>query len=160
MMAKCFLEKGRIVPQFINNLPGKDWALSVLKRHKNSYGQRLVTNIEKARATVSKETVNNYFTNLEQTLKEIPSNIFNYDETNVSDDPGKKWGIYRRGVKYPEKICNHSKSATTIMVCRSVDGTLLPPCIIYKSIHLYDTWKQGGAVVSDDVGTIVQIVDG
>ncbi|KAJ8909547.1 hypothetical protein NQ315_012741 [Exocentrus adspersus] len=64
--------------------------------------------------------------------------------TYIADDPGKKWGIYRRGVKYPEKICNHSKSSTSVMFCGSADGTLLPPYVIYKSIHLYDTWKEHG----------------
>nr|CAI5839616.1 unnamed protein product [Callosobruchus analis] len=37
---------------------------------------------------------------------------------------------------------NFSKSSTTVMVCGSADGVLLPPYIIYKSLHLYDTWKE------------------
>jgi len=86
-----------------------------------------------------------YFNNLEETLNEIPpSNIFNYDETNVGDDPGNRKLIYRRGVKYPENIVNHTKSCTTIMICGSADGTLLPPYVIYKSEHLYNTWREGG----------------
>lgn len=39
---------------------------------------------------------------------------------------------------------NHSKSCTTIMVCGSADGTFLPPYVVYKSLHLYDTWKENG----------------
>lgn len=77
------------------------------------------------------------------TLGNVPSsNIFNYDESNLTDDPGKKIGIFRRGVKYPEKAMNSYKSATSIMICGSVDGVLLPPYIIYKSLDLYDTWKE------------------
>lgn len=38
---------------------------------------------------------------------------------------------------------NYSKSATSVMVCGSADGVLLPPYVIYKSLHLYDTWKNG-----------------
>lgn len=42
MMAKYYLEQqGRIVLRFVNNLPGKDWALSILKRHRKTYNQRL-----------------------------------------------------------------------------------------------------------------------
>lgn len=52
--------------------------------------------------------------------------------------------LYRRGVKYPEKIVNHTKSCTTIMMCGSADGTVHPPYVVYKSEHLYNTWKQGG----------------
>lgn len=50
-------------------------------------------------------------------------------------------GIYRRGVKYPEKIMDHSKGATTI-ACGSADGVLLPTYVIY--FHLYNTWREGG----------------
>ncbi|KAG5878366.1 hypothetical protein JTB14_008726 [Gonioctena quinquepunctata] len=110
-------------------------------RHKKSYGQRISTNIKRARASVSRETLGEFYDNLENTLRGLPSsNIFNYDESNLSDDPGKKRGIYRRGVKYPEKVMNHSKSCTTIMVC----GTLLPPYVIYRSVHLYDSWRENG----------------
>uniref|UniRef100_A0A6P7EXJ6 Uncharacterized protein LOC114324281 n=1 Tax=Diabrotica virgifera virgifera TaxID=50390 RepID=A0A6P7EXJ6_DIAVI len=105
MMAKCYLERqGRVVNKFVNNMPGKDWALSLLIRHKNSFGQRLSTNIKQVRSKISRETIEAYFANLSDTLKDVPpENIFNYDESNVSDDPGKKLGVYKRGVKYPEK---------------------------------------------------------
>ncbi|XP_060810031.1 uncharacterized protein LOC132904125 [Amyelois transitella] len=144
MFAKILLDsQGRTVSKFRNNMPGQDWAYSLLNRHKNQYSQRVSTNIKRARAAVSRESIEEYFKNLENTLKEVPdSNIFNYDESNLSDDPGKKIGIFRRGVKYPEKAMNFSKSATSIMVCGSADGVLLPPYIIYKSLHLYDTWKE------------------
>ncbi|XP_045765788.1 uncharacterized protein LOC123867662 [Maniola jurtina] len=148
MFAKSYLDQqGRNVTRFSNNIPGIDWALSVLKRHKNGFGQRLATNIKRARAAVDRNSINTYFDNLQREVVDIPpSNIFNYDESNLSDDPGKKKCIYRRGVKYPEKIMNHSKSCTTIMICGSADGTLLPPYVIYKSLHLYDTWKERGIV--------------
>ncbi|XP_030754175.1 jerky protein homolog-like [Sitophilus oryzae] len=146
MFAKSFLDQsGRKIKCFQNNLPGKDWVRSLLKRHNTSVAQRVSANINKERASISRDTINKYFDNLKETVKDIPpQNIFNYDETNVNDEPGKGKGIYRRGVKYPEKIANHSKSATTIMVCGSADGTLLPPYIIYKSEHLYNTWRENG----------------
>lgn len=148
MFAKSYLDQqGRTVTKFAGNLPGIDWAISVLKRHKDGYGQRLATNIKRARAAVDRNTLNNYFDNLQREVTDIPaSHIFNYDESNLSDDPGKKKCIYRRGIKYPEKVMNHSKSSTTVMICGSADGTLLPPYVIYKSLHLYDTWKERGVV--------------
>ncbi|KAG5887303.1 hypothetical protein JTB14_006448 [Gonioctena quinquepunctata] len=94
--------------------------------------------------------------NLKNTLRGLPSsNIFNYDESNLSDDPGKKRGIYRRGVKYPEKVMNHSKSCTTIMVCGAADGTLLPPYVIYRSVHLYDSWR---GMVQEDLHVVTSRV--
>ncbi|XP_047021712.1 uncharacterized protein LOC124640048 [Helicoverpa zea] len=148
--AKSYLDKrGRTVERFQNNLPGVEWAASLLKRHKNSYAQRVTTNIKRSRAAVGQETLNRYFDHLEPEVKDIPpSHIFNYDETNMADDPGKKKCLYRRGVKYPEKVMNYSKSSTTVMFCGSADGTLLPPYVIYRSTHLYDTWKERGIVGS------------
>ncbi|KAJ8966826.1 hypothetical protein NQ314_003288 [Rhamnusium bicolor] len=144
--AKKYLDlKGRKVEKFQNNVPGKDWALSLFDRHKDQASQRVSGNIKKARAKVSRETLTTYFGNLEDTLNNVaPSTIYNYDETNVGDNPGSRRLVYRRGVKYPEDIVNHSKSCTTIMICGSTDGTLLPPYVIYKSEHLYNTWKEGG----------------
>lgn len=90
MFAKILLEKqGRTVTKFKNNLPGQDWAYSLLKRHKNEYSKRVATNIKRVRAAVSPESIEEYFNNLEKTLEDVPnSNIFNYDESNLSDDPG------------------------------------------------------------------------
>ncbi|KAG5891915.1 hypothetical protein JTB14_022665 [Gonioctena quinquepunctata] len=146
MMAKYYLDrKGRTVHPFRNNLPGLHWTYSLLQRHKKSYGQRISTNIKRARASVSRETLREFYDNFENTLRGLPSsNLFNYDESNLSDDPGKKRVIYRQGVKYPENIMNHSKSCTTIMVCGAADGTLLPPYVIYRSVHLYESWRENG----------------
>ncbi|KAG5864199.1 hypothetical protein JTB14_026625 [Gonioctena quinquepunctata] len=71
----------------------------------------------KGRTSISvKGNLEEFYDNLENTLRGLPSsNIFNYDESNFSDDPSKKRGIYRRGVKYPEKVINHLKSCTIIM---------------------------------------------
>lgn len=134
----------RVVTKFDNNLPGVEWAYSLLRRHKDEYSQTVASNIKKARAKVSRVSLIEYFDNLKPIVEGLlSSNIFNYDETNMSDDPGQKQGIYRRGVKYLENVMNFSKSSTEVMVCGSADGVLLPPYIIY--VHLYDTWKERGS---------------
>lgn len=66
-------------------------------------------------------------------LRVPPSNIYNYDEANLSDDPGQKRVITKRGVKYPERILNSTKSSTSIMFCGNAKGKLLPPYVVYKS---------------------------
>lgn len=146
LFAKSYLDSvGRQVNAFQNNLPGVDWAYSMLKRHKSDIGQRLATNISRARADVSKDILEEYFNNLKETVDGIPpSHLFNYDESNVTDDPGKKLCLYRRGVKYPEKVMNHTKASTTIMICGTASGVLLPPYILYRSQQLWDQWRQGG----------------
>ena len=66
---------------------GIDWLNGFMKRH--NLTKRITDNVKAARAEVNAEVINNYFDRLEETLNNIPpSNIFNYDETNVTDDPG------------------------------------------------------------------------
>lgn len=132
-MAKNLLDtQGRTIEKFENNLPGIDWAYSLLKRHNNDITQRLAANIKRARADVSREILTDYFNNLRTTLDGIPAcNVYNYDETNLLDDPGRQKLIYHRGVKYPERVCNFTKSATSIMMCGSASGVLLPLILFF-----------------------------
>ena len=92
MVTKSFLDRqGRQVTRFKNNIPGQDWVYSLIKRHKASLTQRLAANINRARASVSPEVIRKYFENLQTSTHDVPpSNMFNYDETNMADDPGKR----------------------------------------------------------------------
>lgn len=145
IVVKMYLEKsGRIVRKFKNNTPGNDWVKQFLKRHP-TLSVRFATNIKKIRAALSKEILQEYIENLSPQIRDIPpTHIFNYDETNLTDDPGQKRVIVRRGCKYPEKICNASKSSTSIMFCGSASGELMPPYVVYKSQKLWDTWTENG----------------
>ena len=97
---------------------------------------RRCQNIKRARAKVSQFQFSEYFSNLEKVLtnpdgsKVPPSNIFNYDETHLSDDPGSKICTSKGGEKYPDRVHHSSKSATSIMFCGSADGTMLPSCVM------------------------------
>jgi hypothetical protein len=58
-------------------------------------------------ATVDKHIITYYIENVRTVTEGVPpENIFNFDETNLTGNPGQKKVIVRRGVKYPEKICN------------------------------------------------------
>jgi hypothetical protein len=70
-------------------------------------------------------------------------NIWNYDETNLTDDPGNKKVLCKRGFKYPERILNSSKTSTLLMYCGSTAGELLPPFVVYKAKSVWSTWTQG-----------------
>ena len=77
-------------------MPGVEWFCLFIKR--NNLAKRIVDNVKAARAEISEEIISTYFDNLEQSLNEILlENVFNYDETNVTDDPGSKTVIVRRG---------------------------------------------------------------
>ena len=71
--------------------------------------------------------------------------VINFDETNLSDDPGQKKCVYRRGCKYPERSMNSTKASTSIMFAGTASGKLLDPYVVYKSEHLHDRWIEGGS---------------
>lgn len=130
---------------FKNNLPGVDYIDGFLKRHNNNISQRICQNIKRSRAAVSPETIKGYFDELGKSLENVPiQNIINYDETNLTDDPGRKKVLVRRGCKYPERVVNHSKGSISLMMAATANGDFLPPYVVYKASHLYDSWTIRG----------------
>lgn len=80
----------RTVRYFKDNIPGRDWVRLFLQRHPN-VSQRVAENVKLVRAGVNEETLRNYSAQLEKSLEGIPpSNIYNFDETNLCDNPGKR----------------------------------------------------------------------
>lgn len=146
LIVKTYLDRrGVQEKRFKDNLPGQDWALSFLKRHNDVLAERICQNIRRARAAVSRDTINEYFNNLENSLEGVPpANIVNYDETNLTDALGRSKIITKRGTKYPERIMNSSKSATSIMYSAAANGTVLPTYIVYKAANMYGSWTVGG----------------
>ena len=144
MMVAAYLTKqNRIVKKFKDNIPGEDWVSSFMKR--NGLTNRIATNIRRKRAQISKEQLQEYFENIKEELDGVPpSNIWNYDETNLRDDPGARKYVMKRGTKYPERIMDSSKVAFSVMFTGNAEGAVLPPYVVYKSVHLYDQWVQGG----------------
>lgn len=142
---KTYLNRqGRKIARFKHNVPGRDWVISFLKRHKDLTA-RIASNIKRSRAALNVNQMTEYIENLRQTLVDVePNAIFNYDESNLTDDPGQKKVLTKRGLKYPERICNSSKSSISLMIAGNAAGDLLPPYVVYKSKHLWDTWTENG----------------
>jgi hypothetical protein len=125
-------------------LPGPEWCLGFEKRHLR-ISFRFAKNITSDRAGVDEATLRAYILELEKTIEGVPaSSIYNYDETNLADDPGAKKVLVRRGVKYPKLIRNYLKASTSIMMCGSASDELLPPYVVYKASHVWNTWTTGG----------------
>lgn len=136
---------GRVVKEFRNgNYPGNDWVKGFLKRHPE-LSVRFVANIKKARASVDEEMLREYITNLIKTMENVvPENVYNFDETNLTDDPGSKRCVVKRGTKYPAVIRNTSKTSISIMMAGNAVGELLPPFVVYKASSMWMSWCEGG----------------
>ena len=59
-------------------------------------------------------------------------NVFNCDEINITNDPGMKKIIFRRGLCQIERKMELSKQSISIMFCGSATGEYLPPMIVCK----------------------------
>lgn len=82
---------------FHDGLPGDDWARGLINRHP-LLSQRLAALINRSLAEVSPEFIKSYFKEVEKTLEGIAAtNVFNYDETNFTDNIGSKKLLFRRG---------------------------------------------------------------
>jgi hypothetical protein len=135
--------RGKTKSRFRCKIPGTDWVEGFMSRH--NLCLRMTSNIKRKRAAVSPKVINEYFDHLEKELDGVaPENIWNYDETNLSDDPGRKKCVVRRGCKYPERIINSSKVGFSVMFCGNGTGEILPPYTVYQAVHLYDQWIEGG----------------
>ena len=98
-----------------------------MKRHKDKIKNKLCQNITKKRAAADSEVINNYFQGLDKSLAGVfPENIINYDKTNLSDDPGRRRLIFKRGARYPERIINGTKASTSLMLAGTAVGHVLP----------------------------------
>lgn len=145
IMVKSYLDrKGLRERRFKENLPGNDWLQLFLKRH-HELTVRLAQNMKRSRSEITAVEMNAYFDNLEECLHDIdPDNIINYDETNLTDDPGQVKVVVRRGVKRALRVMDNSKSSTSLMFAVSASGKRLPPYIVYKAKNLYPEWLLGG----------------
>ena len=116
IFVKTYLDKKGIIDGvFKDNVPGNDWAELFIKWH--SLTQRLADNVRSSRLQISSDAIELYFQNLSETLEGIPErNIFNYDETNVTDDPSRKKCIVHRGLARIEW-----------------KGEYVPPMVVYKA---------------------------
>ena len=86
-----------------------------------------------------------FFENAKEKLENMqPEKIFNFDETNLTDDPGAKKVVVLRGTKRVERVMEHSKVAISLMFCISASDDILPPFVVYKAENLYGYWCNGG----------------
>ena len=91
--------------------------------HCHKLSKRIADNVKSSRAEVNEDVSNEYFDNLENQIKNIPaSNIFNYDKTNITDDPSSKLAITRKERNRVERKAHHSKSLILVykskIICR------------------------------------------
>lgn len=78
--------------------------------------QNAAVNIKRSRATVSREIILKFFDDVKKKLSETtPVRIFNFDKTNITNDPAAKWVLEFREPKRVEWVKVHSKAFVSTM---------------------------------------------
>jgi hypothetical protein len=143
-LIKSYLDRLGKSTRFVDNMPGPDFTKGFLKRHPQ-LTVRVANLIKRSRAALSHEDVNSFFDRFENSIGNIPpQNLWNYDETNMRDNPGAQKAIFQKGVKYAEQVRDHSKSSISLMYCYNGVGDSIPPFFVYKGHNVYPSWCTGG----------------
>ncbi|CAF3851980.1 unnamed protein product, partial [Rotaria sp. Silwood1] len=149
-LAKQFASSVNKSDLFPSGAPTFDWFYSFLQRHPNLVLKKSIP-ITKKRANLTIEQVNQWFDLLSKIIQENdlmhrPGQIFNCDESGLSDGISHSKVIIHRQSSYAYRIQGGTggKSYTTVLFCGSATGALLPPFIIYKGQRLYEEWCIGG----------------
>ncbi|KAK3909462.1 Jerky protein homolog-like [Frankliniella fusca] len=117
------------------NIPRSTLKNNLKGLHSKSAGKPNILN--SGRRELSPDIIKKYFNCSEKELQDVPSeNIWNYDETNLVDDPGRKKVLVKRVCKYPERVKNSSKAANSVMFCGNA--------MVYKAENMWDSWTKGG----------------
>lgn len=82
---------------------------------------RSTPNIKTTRVEKGLKDLIENFRNVEQTLQDPSINILNFNETNLTDDPGSSKCLFRRGVKYPELVFISTKGVISLMLSVTAD---------------------------------------
>ena len=107
--------------------------------------KRVANPLKRSRAAVSREEVKEFLDRWAKTIDGVPpENIWNFDETNLRDDPGNDKCLVKKGTKYVEKVMNTSMQCVSVMFCGSAAGELMNVHVNYKAKSLWETWTEKG----------------
>ena len=101
--------------------------------------------------SVNKETMENYFSLLKDTLKQYdllnnPSQIYNIDEMGMPLDHHPPKIVTTREQKKVRCRTSGNRSQIIVIACVSAVGQVIPPFVIFNSKSLNQQWTKGEVV--------------
>ena len=71
--------------------------------------------------------MNSFFDNFEKHAPNVPpQNVFNFDETNLTDNPKRKRVFVAQGTRRVKNVTDNSKASVSLMWCGSATGEMIP----------------------------------
>ena len=153
----AFLQDQKQVSLFRDGIPGPDWWVGFLGRWP-SLSERKPQHLSTKRAMAgNEETMKSWFIMVRTFFEKVgllkrtgqvtdyASRLWNADETGFCFGSTSKKILARRGARNDHEVSSASDHQfITVSVCGNAAGLKLPPFILYKGKHLYNTWTQGG----------------
>ena len=151
---KTFLDVHGGACWFKNNLSGRDWVQSFLKRHKDAISRRKPEYVTVVTVKGLTETVLDAFFDLlgafvsdlaEQGTTLEATQYHNPDETGLSLNPKTKNCLFSNGSKAMCITPGEGKLMYTVLFCSNAAGDYLPPYIIFKKSgkNFSNSWIAG-----------------
>ena len=138
---KRFLDKDNRKTPFKENRPGRKWFRSFIKRNPQ-VRLRNARPLDKKRAKISAEDVDQWFTEyekfiLEKGLSNKPSQIWNCDESgfDLQGKAGKVLGPSAPKAQ-PYRVVTGTKEHITVLPCFNAAGQFIPPFILFAGKRL------------------------
>jgi hypothetical protein len=146
--AFCDMEK---CPVPWKDCPGQKFMQNFEKRWSHELSKRKLEILTIARVRcLTLEVLDEFFAMVSSIYEKYdlhnhPEKVWNVDETGMSTNQDAKSCFFKKGTKEAYILCSTAgKTMYTVAKCSSASGEVLPPLVIYKAKHLYDTWCRGG----------------
>jgi hypothetical protein len=131
---------------FANDVPSDDWVTHFMRNHHLSLHTPSSLERRRQEAAMDPFIIYDFYDNLEKIvddldIRNMPSAIYNLDESSFSLDPSRGKRIGEKGKETKRTIAGSGRSNFTALICVCADGTALPPLFIFEAKHLYQQWK-------------------
>lgn len=89
-LVQAYVQENNVNVRWTNGKPGKEWVRNFQRRWRHRVKVKKPTNIKRSRGNVSPAIIREFIARLGPNVEGVPAtHYFNYDETNLKDDPGR-----------------------------------------------------------------------
>lgn len=89
-LVQAYVQENNINVRWTNGRPGKEWVRNFQRRWAHRVKVKKPRNIKRSRGNVSPTIIKDFLERLKPQVQGVPAtHFFNYDETNLKDDPGR-----------------------------------------------------------------------
>jgi len=140
-----YIRENNVPTKFKDQYPGSDWAHNFMNRHKLKLKKGTSMQIDRKERTSDPFIIYSFYDVLEKEMQRLqlqdkPSHIYNLDETSFPLHSSKTHSLGIIGQKTIRVTASSGRKNITVLATICVDGTALPPCIVFKGKRMMQHW--------------------